>query len=293
MRYFNSCILCDSTQLKPLKGFEKAYLSKCIQCGFVFSTCIPTFQELTAHYEGYGRNDYLSDLTIKRYHQLMDMFEPYRKTNKILDVGCGIGYFLDVAKERGWEVHGTEYTDKAIEICSSKGIHMQKGVLNAENYEPESFDIVTSFEVIEHINNPREELKNIVNLMRKGGAFYITTPNFNSLLRYHLKADYNIVTWPEHLSYYTPQTLTKLLKKVGLKKKFIETTGFSFTRLKTSKDPETPISGQVFIGENTADEKLRKSLESNKVLGGVKKIVNKSLTFAGKGDSLKGLFIKP
>ncbi|MEZ5173268.1 MAG: class I SAM-dependent methyltransferase [Bacteroidia bacterium] len=261
----------------------------------VFSSRIPTPGELEAHYMGYGRNDYLSPLTIKRYNEILDKLEVYRKTNKLIDVGCGVGYFAEVAISRGWDVYGTEFTDNAIAICESKGIKMQKGVLNPDDYEAGSFDIVTSFEVIEHINNPGTECTNFNKLLRKGGALYITTPNFNSLLRYYLKGNYNVIGWPEHLSYYTPATLNSLMKRHGFKKVFIQATGISLTRLKTSQGKkESPESseGTEFISAFTTDEKLRNSMEKNFLLNTAKQSINGVLTMWGKGDALKGLYVK-
>lgn len=281
-------MICGSNELKTLPDFTEAHLCKCQNCGFVFSRQIPTEQELIEHYEGYGRNDYLSPITIKRYHQLLDSFEPYRKTGKILDVGCGIGYFLDVAKERGWEVYGTEYTDEAIEICSQKGISMKQGKLDPHNYDPESFDVITSFEVIEHINNPIEEITNFYSLLRKGGLVYLTTPNFNALLRYRLKAEYNVIVYPEHLSYYTPKTIKRLFKQIGFKTEKIETTGFSLTRLRTSQGS----SDQEYISETSDDEKLRGKFETKWYLKVAKNLINTVLTLTGKGDSLKVRFTK-
>lgn len=293
------CILCNAEKLKPLVGFEKAFLTRCSNCGFVFSARIPTNQELITYYEGYGRNDYLSPITIKRYNEILDQFESVRKTNRLLDVGCGIGYFLEVAKKRGWEVYGTEYTDEAIRICQSKGIQMNQGVLDPANYQSESFDVITSFEVIEHINNPQSEINNISSLLRKGGLFYVTTPNFNSLLRYHLGEKYNVICWPEHLSYYTPSTLNRLMQANNLQKRYIQTTGISITRLITSRKPASAPAaesnnneGTEFVSENTQDEKLRNRFESNPLLGLTKKAINGMLTWTGKGDALKGLFRK-
>jgi 2-polyprenyl-3-methyl-5-hydroxy-6-metoxy-1,4-benzoquinol methylase len=288
MSTHKQCLVCNSSALKSIRGYEKHFLIKCSNCSFVFAKKIPTQKELELHYEGYGRNDYLSPITIKRYNDILDGFEKYKKTKKLLDVGCGIGYFLEVAIKRGWEVFGTEYTDEAIEICRKKGISMHKGVLNPENYEEESFDIITSFEVIEHINNPIPELKNFYKLLRKGGLVYLTTPNFNSLLRYRLKSEYNVICYPEHLSYYTPKTLKKVFLNTGFQKKKIETTGISLTRLKTSKGS----SNEAFISKSSTDEKIRGTIESNKILQVIKKFVNKLLTYTGKGDSLKGYFIK-
>lgn len=294
-KHLTSCVLCESNNIKALKGYELATLTRCKDCGMVFSSENPTLSELEEYYKGYGRNDYLSPITIKRYHEILDKFEKVRKTNRLLDVGCGIGYFLDVAKERGWEVFGTEFTDKAIEICESKGITMHKGPLNPQNYAPESFDVITSFEVIEHINTPNSEVKNISTLLRKDGLFYITTPNFNSTLRYYLGPKYNVIGWPEHLSYFTPSTLENLMSRHLLRKVEIQTTGISITRFLSSKKPATAEEtreGTAFISENSEDEKLRNRFETNAFLGLMKKTLNATLSATGKGDALKGLFKK-
>ena len=71
------CLICDSKKLQSLKGFESTFLVKCTDCSFVFSRKIPTEQELITFYDGYGRNDYLSPVTIKRYHELLDKFEDH------------------------------------------------------------------------------------------------------------------------------------------------------------------------------------------------------------------------
>lgn len=282
------CLLCASSNLRYLKDYQKAHLCKCASCGFIFSKQIPTQEELVEHYKKYGRNDYLSPITIKRYNELLDDFEQYRKSGKLLDVGCGIGYFLDEAKKRGWEVYGTEYTDEAVGICKEKGIVMNQGVLDPQNYDPETFDVITSFEVIEHINNPKEEIANFNKILRPGGLVYVTTPNFNSLLRYRLKSAYNVICYPEHLSYYTPKTLKLLFKRSGFRTKQIQTTGISLTRFKTSKGS----SNQAFISADSDDEKLRNKFEEKKFLSIVKGTINTLLTFFGKGDSLKAKFIK-
>ncbi|MEX1188857.1 MAG: methyltransferase domain-containing protein, partial [Bacteroidia bacterium] len=153
----------------------------------------------------------------------------------------------------------------------------------------------TSFEVIEHINTPNQEISNFNKLLRKGGFVYVTTPNFNSLLRYYLKGKYNVIGWPEHLSYYTPSTLEKLMTKHGFTKDYIKATGISLTRFITSKSPsvsEAIGEGTEFVSPVTKDEKLRTSFEKNYFLGAAKTSINSLLTLSGKGDALKGLFRK-
>lgn len=290
MAQHQHCLICQSKNISGLVGYEAAHLVKCDQCSFVFAKQIPTAQELVDHYsKTYSREDFLSPITVKRYHELLDKFEPYRKTNKLLDVGCGVGYFLDVARERGWEVYGTEFTDESMRINRDKGFNMNQGPLKATNYAPESFDIITSFEVIEHINNPDEEMNQIKTILRQGGLFYCTTPNFNSLSRHQLKGQWNVIVYPEHLSYYTPKSMDYLLKHHGFHKKEVLTTGISITRYKKSKDhsiTESHVTGQ------STDEQLRMQMESKWYLGLAKNIINGVLTFLGMGDSLKVMYVK-
>jgi 2-polyprenyl-3-methyl-5-hydroxy-6-metoxy-1,4-benzoquinol methylase len=285
---FTRCLISNTEDLYPLKGYERHYLVKSKSSGFVFCNKIPTQQELYNHYLTYNREDYLSPVTIKRLNEVLDSFEPYRKTNKILDIGCGVGFMLEQAKKRGWDVYGTEYTEKAIEICEAKGIKMSKGKLDPAWFENESFDVITSLEVIEHINNPIEEVGHFRNLLRKGGLLYFTTPNFNAIERFILKDQYNIIGYPEHLCYYTPRTINYLLSKNGFSKKGLLTTGFSVTRIKTS----TGQSNEGLISATSSDELIRNKLEDNPFFSIAKKLLNKTLTLLGIGNSLKGWYVK-
>lgn len=286
------CLVSGSDDLRPLKGYEKHYLVRSHPLGFVFCSRIPTAEELSAHYDTYGRDDYYSPLTRKRYHELLDTFEPYRQTNKILDVGCGIGYFLEEAIAKGWDAYGTEYSDRAVEICSGKGIKMRQGKLDDAWFEKDSFDVVTSFEVIEHINDPVEEVKKIHRMLRSGGLFYLTTPNFNAIERYILKSEYNIIVYPEHLSYYTPHTLDYLLSRNGFRKIYLQTTGVSISRILSSSRPGKISTESKPVSPVTADEKIRNTLESSKALSLAKGLVNRMLTVLGTGNSIKALYIK-
>lgn len=299
--YFSQCIACKSTKIKKLETYKTHYLVRCKNCHLVFAQKIPLQEELDKIYSGYSRNDYLSPITIKRYHELLHSFKKYQHTNRIIDVGCGIGYFLECAIEQKWDAHGTEYTEKTIEICNNKGIKMQQGELNVSNYQSNMFDVVTSFEVIEHINNPLDEIMKFRKILRKNGLLYITTPNFNSLLRYFLKNNYTVINYPEHLSYYTPKSLKKLLKDNGFKIVSCQTTGISLTRLlktkkhiSTSQTPKTETQNKsntqnkpIYIAHNTKDETLRKKIEKNKILKVAKGFVNYMLTLFGVGDTIK------
>jgi 2-polyprenyl-3-methyl-5-hydroxy-6-metoxy-1,4-benzoquinol methylase len=283
-KFHTTCLICKSSDLLELKKYESSYLNKCKSCGFVFSKKNPSEEELVSHYEQYSRNDYLPPLTIKRYNELLDEMEKYRRTNNLLDVGTGMGYFLEQAMLRGWNVYGTEFTDEAIEICKSKGIKMNQGALDSDWFEEYFFDVVTSLEVIEHINNPQIDLKNINKVLRVGGLFYCTTPNFNSISRFYLKNKWNIITYPEHLSYYTSSTLSDLLNENRLAVEILLTTGISLSRIQSSKHDQKNF---VPIATDSSDEIIRNQLENNVLYRGLKIVINSFLTSFKIGDTIK------
>ncbi len=253
----------------------------------IFTQRIPSTKELSDYYSSYGASHYKSELTTKRYHSLLDSWEGLRKTNQILDIGCGVGFFLEVAKERGWKVFGSEYDAKLVAICQGKGIEMHQGSIETFKTD-QKFDIVTSFEVIEHINSPQKEMRKINELIASGGHFYCTTPNFNSILRYYLKGTYNVISYPEHLSYFTPKTLHFLLKKSGFERDYLKTSGISLTRLKTSLGK----SNEMMVSSQSSDEIVRNRIEKNSFLLYVKTLVNGLLNLLGLGMSLKALYRK-
>jgi 2-polyprenyl-3-methyl-5-hydroxy-6-metoxy-1,4-benzoquinol methylase len=275
------CPLCGSAETGVLgEEYRHAYLVQCQQCGLVYGERIPSLQELNDHYGKYPRNTSISPLTIKRYEELLEQFEPYRRTNRLLDVGCGDGHFLEVAKRKGWTVYGTEYTSEAVNVGRAKGIEMHEGLIQSFTAAGE-FDVITSFEVLEHITDGNEHAAAIARLLRKGGLFYFTTPNFNALSRKWLGGKWKIIEYPEHLTYYTAQTAEKLLVKAGLQRLQIISTGITLRQFPS--------------GENhyaSSEEQLRNSIESSGSLRLLKSFINYWLTLLNLGDSLKGYFVK-
>ncbi len=288
------CLICNSDKLKKLpRYYERHQLVQCQSCGLAFMENIPTLDELNNYYSqySYAADDtgYFSPITVQNYNKLLDEFERFRKTNKMLDIGCGRGWFLIEAQKRGWEVYGTEYSQEAIKICESNGLKMKAGKLESDTFEPGEFDVITSFEVMEHINNPVEEVRNIHKFLRKGGMFYLTTPNYNAYLRYNFKEEYDIFVYPEHLTFYSKSTIKKLLTENGFKSYKILTTGISLSRQRPLKDS---YNEERLISEKSSDEQLRQTISNKWYLGYAKNVANKVLTVLGVGLSLKGYFIK-
>lgn len=282
------CLVCSCNNIHLLKGYEEHQLGRCKDCGFTFMLRIPGCDEIEKHYSTYTYNNsyQLSLPTIESYNKLLNYFEKFRVNNNILDVGCGRGLILEIAGQRGWNVYGSESSDAAIKICEEKGIKMFKGDLNSSLFDAISFDVIISSEVIEHVQD-FSFVKHIYSLLRHGGLFYLTTPNFNCYLRYRLKENYSIIAYPDHLSYFTRKTLHCVLKKSGLKKVRLETTGISINRMQSNKVKQTHI-----VKEKNTDEKIRQIMNQNNAMKIIKELANKILTLTGLGMTIKAYYIK-
>ncbi len=283
-----ACPVCSSQKINPLRKYENNHLGRCASCGFVFCLPVPTADELNQYYSGYGSVENISPITIQRYHELLDAFEPFRKTNRIIDVGCGRSHFLKTARERGWNVYGTEYSDELVNHGRNMGIEMFKGDITEAGFESGKFDVVTSFEVLEHTWAVKQQVNTYNHILRKEGALYLTTPDFNSIIRRYVGADYSVINYPEHLTYFTKKTLHRLLKDSGFEKKFLHSHGISFTRLRRSKLKENVDNNSL----SNPDEELRIKIEKSRWRKIAKNTLNCVLNITGSGHSLKSLYIK-
>jgi len=286
--YFSVCPLCGSVNLRSVKKYSNHHLVKCMKCSFAFSRKIPSDSELADVYNTFFLiQQSVSPIPIKRYNELLDYFEQFRKTNNIIDVGCGDGYFLDEAKKRSWNVYGTEYIASKVKFCRQKGINMMQGILDSRNYAPGFFDVLISIEVIEHINNAKEEIKNFHHLLHHGGIVYLTTPHYNSLSRRVFYGKWNIIDYPSHLSYYTKRTLRRLFENSGFSLLNFSTTGLSVSQAKLSLGKSTAPKAV-----SVSDNDVREAIEGSRVLRWSKKLANFALTAFNLGDTIKAVFVK-
>lgn len=284
-----ACPCCGNAESRSVPAFAKHFLHACLSCGMVYCKRTPTQQDLDALYNNYPTRSALSSVTRARYNELLQGMERYRTHGRLLDVGCGDGYFLDVAKERGWTVFGTEYNERTVAKCRERGILMQQGPLDPKNYPADHFDVITSFEVIEHVQDPDADIRNMAQLLRKGGYVYMTTPNFRSLAKWMAGPNWSVVNWPEHLNYFTPHTLGLCMANNGLRKQRVLTTGVTVSRVRAGR---RNVEHSVATPANN-DEQLRLRIESKWYLQMAKRMLNGGLDLFKIGDSLKAGFVKP
>lgn len=283
--WHDRCLICGGSSLGALTGYEREHLVRCRACGMVFSARMPTDAELTARYRDYGHawRDY--PITRRRYAAILNTLEPSRVENRLLDFGCGAGYFLEEARNRGWEVHGTEYSEFALELARSKQLNVVPAPIDWGTYAPGSFDVVTAFEVFEHVRDPMAEAEGIAHVLRDGGTLYLTTPNFDALSRRLLGPRWSVIAYPEHLSYFSPRTIRSWLGRFGFIAESVTSTGVSVAQLRD-------IRGARCGGTSYAatDEQLRETIEDSRLLQLAKAAANTALSGLGAGDTLKAWF---
>jgi SAM-dependent methyltransferase len=156
------------------------------------------------------------ELDRAKFVEILDELESHRGGGKLLDVGTSIGLFLHLAVERGWEGTGTEFGTRALAYAREEfGLEVSDKSLAELALEPESLDAVTLLSVLEHVNAPREMLREIAGLLRPGGALYLIVPNVESLACRVLHERAATFDGRNHLVYFSPATLQDALEREG------------------------------------------------------------------------------
>ena len=135
-------------------------------------------------------------------------------TRRLIDVGCHIGVMVELAQARGWEAWGIEPSTWASEQAHARGLHVITGTLSDANVPENYFDVVTLWDVIEHLTDPVAEICNVYRVLKPGGVFAIHTIDIESAFARLMGA-----RWPwlmeMHLYYFSPRTLGKMLEQNG------------------------------------------------------------------------------
>jgi SAM-dependent methyltransferase len=136
---------------------------------------------------------------------------------RLLDFGCGAGYFLERAQQRGWDAHGVELGQWAGEAARRRGVpNLHTARLQDMAFPDGHFDAVNASQVFEHLTRPLPELAEIRRVLKPGGVFLIDVPNYHTLPILLNADDFMLNAPPQHVAFYTPRTLRKLLTAGGL-----------------------------------------------------------------------------
>lgn len=218
-----TCILCGSDNCRiyfdNIK--EKFCIVKCDLCGLVYIHPQPSEYQIKklydeSYYDGWGlQHDWDAVQRIKNltFHKRFNEIEKYKSGGRFLDVGCAMGFSLEVAQERNWEPHGVEISEYSSTIAKKKfGKAVFNGRLEEANFESESFDVILMSDLLEHVPNPNLILIEARRILKPGGLIAITTPNIASVSSILMKEQWVNIKF-EHLFYFSPTTIKLLLEK--------------------------------------------------------------------------------
>lgn len=195
--------------------------------GFLETTPKPLLHKLPEYYES---EDYISHTDSKRnlfekvYHVVrtislkkkLGLINSCSKLDKtLLDIGCGTGDFLQTAFHNNWNVVGIEPNKQARDIANKK---TNDAVLDAEQLfklEPNSFNVITLWHVLEHLPNLEDHISVFKKLLKPNGTLIIAVPNYNSYDASYYKQFWAAYDVPRHLSHFNKESISKLVSKVA------------------------------------------------------------------------------
>jgi 2-polyprenyl-3-methyl-5-hydroxy-6-metoxy-1,4-benzoquinol methylase len=142
---------------------------------------------------------------------------PFQGEGRLLDFGCGSGWYAQQMRELGWRVTGMDFSAFAAERVSRHfGIPTLAGTLPHPQVAAASFDVITMGAVLEHVHHPHRLIAAAAASLRPGGYLVVSVPNLASWGFRRFRVDWWGLQLPHHLLHFTPQTLRRLLAGHGL-----------------------------------------------------------------------------
>lgn len=217
-----TCDCCGTLGVEKLADYKEYGHSNCRECGF---------ESFTRHYHTITSNlyendaDYVDDLNVVTSPEDLILWHHTEALNfiktkfpehkaKTLDVGCFNGFFVKKLFSLGYDAEGIDFNRKAIEFGKSKfdlGLRISSEHVSDLLISGKKFDVITLFEVIEHLPNARQFLYEVTELLADKGVLIISTPNKNMCWRPALDFP------PHHLSRFTIKALDGYVSQLGLK----------------------------------------------------------------------------
>ncbi len=224
-RHFVSvcCDLCGAPGSRPFLAKLGGFYTRCPQCAFVYAN--PRDPQPADYNEDNNeakRGMYI-DKQYSRRHQrkyvtLLKKLSSFRQLNRLVEVGCSTGGFCYRACRMGWHATGIEPVAAVAEVGRARhGLDIRCATLEEASFEDNSFDVVFSNAVLEHVPSPTEVLKESQRILRPGGVVFATTVNIASYTWKYLGAEWKLVDPRAHLGLFTPNTLRRFCEKAGLR----------------------------------------------------------------------------
>jgi 2-polyprenyl-3-methyl-5-hydroxy-6-metoxy-1,4-benzoquinol methylase len=224
-----ACATCGGTSTRTLYEKSGYAVGQCVRCGLVYANPRAPHAKILGRYTPqYFWNEYLPSLGVTntappdldrfdaRYRAILALLGARAPGRRLLEAGCGAGFFLKAAERAGWRVTGIELSDEAARFASAElGLTIRQQPVEEAAIEPGSFDAAAMFDVIEHLFEPRAVLQALARSLAEDGSLVISTPNFDAASRFVMGVDWAVISPLEHTYYFTENSLRQLLEATG------------------------------------------------------------------------------
>jgi SAM-dependent methyltransferase len=218
------CDLCGATQWRPVGAICGRRYARCAGCGVVRLVDRVAEFALGLLYGHYYNSEQLSPEELN--HQLKNPTFAYRRERiesmrgsrerSIFEIGCGDGNFLAFMQRAGWTVDGSEFSSDTVALVRRRhGIAITHGDTTKQTAPSTPYPVVAAYHVIEHVYRPSEWLRQVRTLIEPRGLLCLQTPNWDSLTHALTRCAWSSMTFPQHVYFYTPGTLSALLPHFG------------------------------------------------------------------------------
>ncbi|MCM0081374.1 class I SAM-dependent methyltransferase [Geomonas sp. Red32] len=220
-----SCPVCNQVSALDGRHLGGYALMACPGCGYRF---FPKTEGVVADYdEVYQGEEYFNEqirslqesrdsadfINHPTYRRFFSRLQP-QEGPRLLDIGCGVGRFCQAAASVGWQVEGIDLSERAIAIAAAHHpFPVRVATVEALADQSASYDVITAFEVLEHLDNPRAFLSQVALLLRDGGEFFCTVPNWDcQAVQSATRPDW---VPPVHVGFHTVSSLKTLAVRSG------------------------------------------------------------------------------
>lgn len=218
------CPLCGASERAVAYRFPRSAYHRCAECGLVYlsprleEACMLDLYRAESYFAGeqsLGYETYEQDEAVYRmtFERRLRAMAPFVSPGRLLDIGCGTGLFLDVARRASWDAFGLDASSYAVSRGPADLVdRITTGTLESTDYPAGSFDAVTMFDFFEHVYHPAAFAEHVARILSPSGVAIVATPDYDSWMRRALGRRTVSFKIPEHVAYYTRKTLARAVQ---------------------------------------------------------------------------------
>lgn len=224
------CLLCKKPLVKFL--YKNGYwIYRCPACHLAetdlkkdYTTFVKDFYS-EGYYEGDPTRsayaDYEKDkyLIVKNMEKFLSFVAEYKPSGRLLDVGCAFGYVVELALQKGYDAKG--FDPSAFAVSRARDLvgnnRIQEGTIAEVSYPKHSFDVITMFDVFEHLQDPLLDMKKLESMLKPDGIIIIATGDTLSFAARLMKRRWTFFIPPQHIFFFNRKNVVTLLAKARLR----------------------------------------------------------------------------